>query len=414
MQNNNNFLLKSLEKSKYLDARVNIFAIDELVYEKKESIEIIKNELEGIGPTNNINIFALKGSGKTTLVTREINKIPGDNIVIYINCRDHDNAKDIYELINFNFKHLEPGFFDDLNNLFLQRKVKHMKGYELMKYFIHNIKKPVYIILDEIENIIQKKDRASQNFNYRMVRGIASTTPEEVTASITTTDYNYTVIFMTNKMDLKKELEDDVKGSTNPVVVLPTYDAPDIFEILKKRAEFCLKDGAVEDEVLLTIARITKQEHDSDARQAIILLSQSIKIAQQKHSEKLTIEDVYVALEKMKKEELDKELSVLDQQKRIFLLSIILTIDDQFGIPEFLFHDVCVKYDAYCAQYGITDTVGWKQLGNYLTSFITCDLIKIKDPNAKNKTFIFKQDVHEIKSRIAQHLPGTKMKKDDL
>jgi Cdc6-like AAA superfamily ATPase len=413
MTNNNTSLLKTSEKSKYLDARINIFAIDELVYEKKESVEIIRNELESTDPTNNINIFGLQGSGKSTLVTREINKLSGDNIVIYINCRDHDNAKELYELINFNFKQLEPGFFDDLSNLFLQRKVKHMKGYELMKYFIQNIKKPVYIILDEIENIIQKKDRASQNFNYRMVRGIASTTPEEVSASTANTDYNYTVVFMTNKMDLKKELEEDVKGSTNPVVVLPTYDAPDIFEILRKRADFCLKEGVVDDEVLLTISRITKQEHDSDARQAIILLAQSIRIAQQKHANKLVIEDVYIALEKMKKEELDKELGVLDQQKRIFLLSIILVIEDQFGIPEFLFHDVCIKYDAYCAQYGITDTVGWKQLSNYLTGFITCDLVKIKDPNAKNKTYIFKQDVNEIKSRIAPHLPGTKIQKSE-
>lgn len=395
-------IIQSNEKQRYLDARVNIFDIDELVYEKKESIDAIKSELSSPGPTHNLCVFGMPGSGKSTLVTREINRVAGkEHIAIYINCKDHDNANDIYNIINFEFKKNDPGFFDDLNTQVLQKKQKHMKGYELMKHFIINSKRKIFVVLDEIENILQKRDRASQNFSYRMIRGISE--------GVRHVNYNYTVVFMTNKMDIKRELANDVRGSTNPVIVLPMYDAPDIYNILKKRTDYCLIENTIEDDALLTISKIAKQDHDSDARQAIILLSQCIRIAQQGSMDAITIETVYKAHDKVKKDELDKELASLDQQRRIFLMAILLKIEQQLGITEFTLHDVAEMYDAYCDQHQITDKVGWKQLSNYLASFITCGLVSIKDPSSKNKTYIFKENTTEIKSRISKHLPGDKV-----
>jgi len=392
---NTNILIKDDTKKKFLDYSQNVFQIDELIYEKKESIKLIREELNPLGlPTHNLYVFGLRGSGKSTLIRREVLKVEGPKIVAYVNCKLHAVARKVYEVVVWQFQNKEPRFFIENADEINKRK---LEGYDLMRFFITKIGKPVFLIIDEFENIVLKADIASKNFSYKLIR---------LAEEIDDTNYQYTLIFLTNKMGLRRQLADDVRGATNPMILLPAYDAPDIVNILQKRRDYCLKPDVVDDYSIRLIAKLVVNEYDRDARQAIMILYKAVRIAFNKGLNKITHEIISEAHERMKEDELDRQLSALELHSRILLASIIKLIEEQNGITEFIFSNAIIKYAEFCDKHKI-EKVSDRQLMNYLYDHFTAYDLVATTPSkeGKHKIFVFKSDVNMIKEKITPHIP---------
>jgi Cdc6-like AAA superfamily ATPase len=388
-------LLQSVDKSKYLDVGQIITDIPELVYERTATMQALARELHGFGPSHNMYVYGVRGSGKSTLTKRAIEKSAGEKTIIYVNCRLRDTAKKVYENILYEFQHTDPTFFLYNDN----QKFKMLKDeYDLLAFYMTHTKKPIFIILDEFDIIALKSDVSSQNFLYKFLR-----MPEEADNS----DYKYTVCLLTNKMDIKKSLPGDVSDFLNPTIILPAYDAPDIFEIIRKRVNYCMKPGVITDEACRLISKYTVQYYLSDARKAIILLGKAIKIADDRHAPQITTAIIADAHLEVQDEELEREVKALDDNVKIYLYSILSLIEEQGNVPAFTLQNSYEKYIEFCDNTGI-EQVSYKQVTNYMyDDIMPNDLVTVipDRTDARKKVFQFIKDVKAIKNILIPYIP---------
>jgi hypothetical protein len=80
--------------------------------------------------------------------------------------------------------------------------------------------------------------------------------------------------------------------------VFPPYDAPQLCDILKQRADIAFNEGILDEGVIPLCAALAAQEH-GDARRALDLLRVSGELADRENAEKVTERHVKMAQEKL-------------------------------------------------------------------------------------------------------------------
>lgn len=406
MKNNKN--QQTLSKTKiiknqtYLHPDRDITHIEELIYYREGTADKLRESLlnDAIG---NIWIWGKQGTGKTT-ITKKITEdlqVPG-KIVIYIPCNVLRKESKMITNILDNMRQKEPYFFERYRDIMKQKE-----GYDGIAHFIKNVGRPIFLVIDEIDQVLPKKEqRERQDPIHSLIR-----------ISHLVGEAKYKVIFLTNKTDIQVELTKDVMSSFGEKINFGNYQAPDLQAILLKRAEYCLEKNTYDIYNINLMSKYGTQNYDGDARRTILLLRLSAEIAEKKKLKKINFDIIEEAHKEAERRLLSRDILELSPHEKIFLKAIVDVIYDFkgqeisgtfIGTPEFTPEEAMNRYKEICK------VRNWKpqddrNLYNHLKALLIYKIIydtkKIQSIGKANyKLYGFKYDVLDTKKMLEEAL----------
>lgn len=309
---------------------------------------------------SNIFIYGKTGTGKTLslrylaeqmLTMADNKKIPLK--IIYINCKLKKVADTEYRLIaqltrEFD-KEIPPTGLptDEVYNIFFKT--------------IDEEKRIIIFILDEIDQLVKK---AGDEMIYNLTR-INSELKNAQT----------TLIGISNDLIFSNNLDPRVKSSlSEEEVIFPPYNAVQLQDILKERAEEAFKKGVLGEGVIQKCAAYAAREH-GDARRALELLRVAGELAERKNSEKITMKNIDEAEDAVERDRMMELVKTHPKQFQATLYSIILNKNKSNR-----FIQTGEVYDTYKE---LCDKVGLRPLTQRRVSDIIAELDMLGVINAK-------------------------------
>lgn len=258
---------------------------------------------------SNLFIYGKTGTGKTLVsrfVCEQMEKVAEDKgiplKVFYLNCKLKKIADTEYRLIaelaRFFGKAIPPTGLptDEVYNLFFKA--------------LEDEEKIVIIILDEIDQLIKK---AGDEIIYNLTRINSDLTKSQLS-----------IIGISNDLMFANNLDPRVKSSlSEEEMVFPPYNAMQIKEILKKRADLAFKENSIQEGVIQKCAAYAAREH-GDARRALELLRVAGEVAERKNQEQLLIENIDEAEDKIERDRLMDMVKTHPKQFQATLYPIII------------------------------------------------------------------------------------------
>ncbi|MBS3176573.1 ORC1-type DNA replication protein [Candidatus Woesearchaeota archaeon] len=298
-----------------------------------ESIaKILAPALKGEKPSN-LFIYGKTGTGKTLsvkYVSQQMEKIAQQRSLslkmVYLNCKLKKIADTEYRLIaqlarEFG-KAIPPTGLptDEVYNLFCQT--------------LDAKPQQVVIILDEIDQLVKK---AGDELLYNLTRMNTDLKQGQLT-----------ILGISNNLVFTEQLDPRVKSSlSEEELVFPPYNALQIQNILKQRADEAFCEQVIQPGVIEKCAALAAREH-GDARRALELLRVAGEIAERNDRTHVDLTDLDVADEKI---EVDRILDVIGTQPKQFqaVLYIVVNLALQKKNPIFtgevydLYRELCKK-----------------------------------------------------------------------
>ena len=260
---------------------------------------------------SNMTLYGVTGAGKTAVTSyvcdeleakgREINR-PVQTIMV--NCRQIDTQ---YRVLS----HLG-------NSLLESHEIDEIPftGWPTDRVFGELVRRMdgrggvFVIILDEIDHLVRK---AGDDLLYNLT---------SINASLKSA--RACVIGISNDLKFTDFLDPRVRSRLGQSdVVFNPYDAMQLQNILRQRAEGALIEGALDDSVIALCAAIAAQEH-GDARCALDLLRVSTEKAEQSGDECVTQSHVRMAQHQLEADQMHPVLASLPSQQKLVLASILL------------------------------------------------------------------------------------------
>ncbi len=283
--------------------------IPEQIFHREKEIEKIAFSLAPalkIQKPSNLFIYGKTGTGKTLTVTYVVKNflevVKQQNLpikVIYLNSRMNGGIDTEYKIIGQILKKLDKDA--TISGISLDQLYRNL--FETLKK-----EKVVIIIIDEIDNIINK---SGDNFLYNLVR------------SHYEIDTLISIVGIGNDIFLMQKLDPRVKSSLfHEELCFNPYNASQLEDILKERAEKAFVEGAIDIRIIRKIAAIAAQEH-GDARKAINLLRITGEIAEREGCREIKLEHVNKAQDEFDKNEIIKSIKSLPKQHLVILYAIL-------------------------------------------------------------------------------------------
>ncbi|MFH1212352.1 MAG: ORC1-type DNA replication protein [Candidatus Woesearchaeota archaeon] len=352
-----NFFEKFLSKqSLFKNKRIlqSAYMPDEVLH-RDEQIKQIANILAPClrnEKPSNFFIYGKTGNGKTITIKHVYNqliKIAREKKVavkiIYVNCKLKKIADTEYRLV----AELARYFGKNIPATGLPTD-------EVYKAFFSAIdeeKQIIVLALDEMDQLVKK---VGDGVLYNITR----INSELENAQLA-------LIGISNDMFFANNLDPRVKSSLSEEEILfPPYNAVQIQSILNDRAEKAFKDEAIADGVIAKCAAYAAREH-GDARRALDLLRVAAELAERDGSEKISIEHIDFAEEKIEK---DRVFYLVENQPKQFqatLYSVILIKTDSPNKKIF-------TGDIYDIYKGISQHIGLRPLTQRRISDVIAEL----------------------------------------
>lgn len=257
---------------------------------------------------SNLFIYGQTGTGKTLSVkhtTNHIMKIADEkNIpikIIYVNCKLKKSADTEYRLIAQLARELGKEIpvtglpTDEVYNIFFK--------------IIDEKKQIVVLVLDEIDQLIKK---AGDELLYNLTRISAELKNAQIT-----------IIGISNDLVFTNNLDPRIKSSlSEEEIVFPPYNALQLKDILLHRASTAFKPNTLSEGVIEKCAAYAAREH-GDARRALELLRVAGELAERNNLEKVTLDHIDNAEEKIEKDRILDMVQNQPKQFQVILFSIM-------------------------------------------------------------------------------------------
>jgi len=308
---------------------------------------------------SNVFIYGKTGSGKTCVsqyVISQIEKVSEEkNLNIktyYLNCKLKKVADTEYRLV----AQMARGFGATVPATGLPTD-------EVYKIFIKSIdhkKQLIILILDEIDQLVNKM---GDGILYNLTR----LNPELKNCEVC-------VVGISNDLMFTENLDPRVRSSLGEEeLVFPPYNALQLQDILKQRSELSFKEKVIESGVIEKCAAYAAREH-GDARRALELLRVAGELAERENSDKIKIEHIDFAEDKIEKDRVLDIIKTQPKQIQVVLFSILNICSKDKKV---FTGDVYELYMNHCLK------VGLKHLTQRRVSDIVAELDMLGIINAK-------------------------------
>ncbi|OYT40046.1 MAG: cell division control protein Cdc6, partial [Desulfurococcales archaeon ex4484_58] len=243
----------------------------------KKLAEILIVALKGVRPSN-VLIYGLTGTGKTAVakyvIKRLVEKAPTLNVKLrsaYVNTRKVDTTYRVLASI--------------ASSLGLKIPVTGIAISEVYRRYINGLENwggLHIVVLDEIDYYVR---REGDDLLYKLVR-----INEELSRA------RVVLIGITNDINFVESLDPRIRSSLGEEeIVFPPYNAEQLYDILKQRAEKAFQPGAIDHDVISYCAALAAREH-GDARRALDLLRVAGEIAEREGVDRVMISHVKKAV----------------------------------------------------------------------------------------------------------------------
>jgi cell division control protein 6 len=340
--NNENMFTKFLE-SKPIFSNRDVLTISfnpETIPHREKQVNdlgrILAPSLKG-GRPSNVFLYGRPGTGKT-LVSRfvgsELEKACSENgkkiKVLYVNCKMKKIADTEYRLLAELSK--------ELGNEVPFTGLPTDQVYHAFFEGLENNGQTVILIIDEIDTLVQK-------------------TGDEILYNLTRINQDLknsklSIIGITNNLGFIETLDPRVKSSlSEEELIFPPYNALQLQDILKTRASIAFTSDILQAGVIEKCAALAAQEH-GDARRALDLLRVAGELAERKSEEKVFINHVDEAEEKIDVDRVIETVKAQPRQSQVVLYAIIQLAEKSREIQT---GEVFDKYRDICKQQGLKD-----------------------------------------------------------
>lgn len=285
---------------------------------------------------SNLFVYGKTGTGKTLAaryIAEQMENVAKEKglplKIFYLNCKLKKIADTEYRLIaelaRFFGKAVPPTGLptDEVYNIFFNA--------------LNKEKKIIILIMDEIDQLVRK---AGDEIIYNLTR-INSELKES----------QLSIIGISNDLMFANNLDPRVKSSlSEEEIVFPPYNAMQIQDILKHRAEHAFKKEVLEHGVIQKCAAYAAREH-GDARRALELLRVAGEIAERQNQEKVTIANIDEAEDKIERDRLIDMVRTHPKQFQATLYPILLL--GQSGKKDIYTGDIYELYKDICEKIGL-------------------------------------------------------------
>ena len=258
--------------------------------------------------TSNLFVYGKTGSGKTLSiqhVANELVKRSHDTNILrieYLNCKLKKVADTEYRILAELIKKLGGA----VPATGLPTDQVYLKFLDILE---NSQEKLLILILDEIDQAVKK---INDEFLYNLTRLNSELRKIQII-----------IVGISNDLRFLDMIDQRVRSSlSEEEIVFPPYNALQLQEILRKRADDAFKKGVVSEGVIAKCAAYAAREH-GDARRALDLLRVSGELAERNASSFITIEHIDAANDKIER---DKILDIIEtgtKQFQIVLFSIM-------------------------------------------------------------------------------------------
>ncbi|MBN1544242.1 ORC1-type DNA replication protein [Candidatus Woesearchaeota archaeon] len=309
---------------------------------------------------SNIFIYGKTGTGKTVCVKHTTKKLQGvakqNNIqldTIYVNCKLSKTADTEYRLV----AHLAREFGKEIPSTGLPTG----EVYSIFYKAIDNEKRMIVIVLDEIDQLINK---TSDEILYNLTR----INSELKNAQIS-------IIGISNDLVFADNIDPRVKSSlSEEELVFPPYNAIQIQDILKQRTSKAFKNSVLEQGLLEKCAAYAAKDH-GDARRALELIRVAGELAERNNEESVSIKHLDLAEDKIEKDRVIDIITTQPQQFKATLYAAILLKKEKQNTT--FTGDIYEIYKEICSKTGLRPLTQ-RRISDILAEFDMLGIINAK------------------------------------
>ena len=282
---------------------------------------------------SNLLVYGKPGTGKTLVVKKVLSKIQErvekSNFPIKLVYSNSKNETTLYGLL------VSLG-----RQLGLNEKELPTTGLAISEVFkrllnkITNEKLNAVFVIDEIDYLAQLVVKTGKDILYQLTRA-----NEQLDAG------SLTMVGISNDLTFKEKLDPRVISSLGEEeIVFTNYNVEQIKKILEERINESFIEDAVEEPALNLCAALAGGEH-GDARRAIDLLRVAGELAERQQSEKVNIEHVREASQKIEENKEEASLKSYPLHEKLVILSIMKANGSSTG-------EIYTQYRTLCKTVG--------------------------------------------------------------
>ncbi len=282
---------------------------------------------------SNLLVYGKPGTGKTLVVKKVLSKIQErvekSNFPIKLVYSNSKNETTLYGLL------VSIG-----RQLGLNEKELPTTGLAISEVFkrllnkINNEKLNAVFVIDEIDYLAQLVVKTGKDILYQLTRA-----NEQLDAG------SLTMVGISNDLTFKEKLDPRVISSLGEEeIVFTNYNVEQIKKILEERINESFIEDVVEEPALNLCAALAGGEH-GDARRAIDLLRVAGELAERQQSDKVTIEHVREASQKIEENKEEASLKSYPLHEKLVILSIMKANGSSTG-------EIYTSYKILCKTVG--------------------------------------------------------------